>query len=221
MVEGNGKKSRKTREEEAMLIAKDGAKFGWVWIAMETESVENSRKRSRGGVADWEERARGETEGVTLLGCHSGLHSLAELCFWSPLSPTARFSGRKTERRHRNTHADMHVQTYRTHSHTYSHLHTHRTCKHIQMNQASDHPHWSLLKSSANYISSGNLCKMLPLRMTIHNAWSLVFGSWWHVLTSSTSSLYLGRPGKKEEELYPVNLDGRRAKVRAFLIRTC
>lgn len=99
--DGKGKLGNKRVKERWKMERKFGA---WVWTAVETESVKKSRKRRRGSVADWGEKARGETEGVTLLGCHSSLHSLAELCLWSPLSPAARFTGR-AERKH------THIQT--------------------------------------------------------------------------------------------------------------
>lgn len=68
-------------------------KFGRKWKATEEESVEKRKKGRGGSMADWGEKARRETEGVTLFGCHSSLHSLVELCLWSALSPVAQFTG--------------------------------------------------------------------------------------------------------------------------------
>lgn len=120
-----------------------------------------------------------ETEGVALLGCRSSLHSLAGLCLWSPLSPAARFTGRK--------HGDVAFMLSSACNLTGKNTKT--------SSDASGHksPTLIILKSSSNYISSGSLCKTLPLRLPIHNAWRHVFGSWWHILPSSTALLYLGR----------------------------
>lgn len=62
------------------------------WRATDRERVEKRKKERGGRMADWGEKARRETEGVTLFGCHSSLHSLVELCLWSPLSPVAQFT---------------------------------------------------------------------------------------------------------------------------------